>query len=158
MLPGNREKQSINDGRQRLKDRCSLLEQNLHTSGKFYVQYRITFQLQCSSIFTGWKYLCRIFSLSSRNLFCESLLSRNYTFCGRSKIIFSWEINSSNTAALHAHCPFHRVRNRFQPQTSLWNYEKTMLIKIVAIFRNLLISSFDATIRVKRAFHPALAL
>ena len=32
-----------------------------------------------------------------------------------------------------------------------------MLIKIVAMFRNLLISSFDATIRVKRAFHPALA-
>ena len=32
-----------------------------------------------------------------------------------------------------------------------------MLSKIVAMFRNLLISSFDATIRVKRAFHPALA-
>ena len=32
-----------------------------------------------------------------------------------------------------------------------------MLIKIVAMFRNLIISSFDATIRVKRAFHPALA-
>ena len=32
-----------------------------------------------------------------------------------------------------------------------------MLIKIVAMFRNLLISSFDATIRVKRAFHPAPA-
>ena len=44
------------------------------------------------------------------------------------------------------------VRNRFQPQTSLWNYEKAMLIKIVALFRNLLISTFDATIRVKRAF------
>ena len=29
-----------------------------------------------------------------------------------------------------------------------------MLIKIVAMFRNLLISSFDATIRVKRAFQP----
>ena len=39
----------------------------------------------------------------------------------------------------------------------MWNYEKTMLIKIVAMFRNLLISSFDATIRVKRAFHPAPA-
>ena len=60
--------------------------------------------------------------------------------------------------ALHARCTFRRVRNRFQPQTSqLWNYEKTMLIKIVAMFRNLLISSFDATIRVKRAFHPAPA-
>ena len=32
-----------------------------------------------------------------------------------------------------------------------------MLIKIVAMFRNLIISSFDATIRVKIAFHPALA-
>ena len=31
-----------------------------------------------------------------------------------------------------------------------------MLIKIVAMFRNLLISSFDATTR-KRAFHPAPA-
>ena len=59
--------------------------------------------------------------------------------------------------ALHARCTFRRLRNRFQPQTSLWNYEKTMLIKIVALFRNLLISSFGASIRVKRAFHPALA-
>ena len=31
------------------------------------------------------------------------------------------------------------------------------ITKIVAMFRNLLISSFDATIRVKRAFRPALA-
>ena len=46
------------------------LEQNLHTSGKFCVQCRIKFQLQCSSIFTGWKYLYRIFSLSSRDRFC----------------------------------------------------------------------------------------
>ena len=58
---------------------------------------------------------------------------------------------------LHAHCTFPRVRNILQPQTNLWNYENTMLIKIVAMFRNLIISSFDATIRVKRAFHPALA-
>ena len=57
----------------------------------------------------------------------------------------------------HDRCTFRRVRNRFQPQTSLWKYENTMLIKIVAMFRNLLISSFDATIRVKRAFHRALA-
>ena len=70
---------------------------------------------------------------------------------------FPWEINSSNTTALQAHCTFRRVRNRFQPQTSVWKYENTMLIKIVAMFRNLFISSFDATIRVKRAFHPALA-
>ena len=51
--------------------------------------------------------------------------------------------------------PEGRLRGRLQ--TSLANYEKTMLIKIVAMFRNLLISSFDATIRVRRAFHPALA-
>ena len=50
--------------------------------------YGITLQLQCSSIFTGWKYLYRIFSLSSRNLFCERLHWGNYTFCGRGKIIF----------------------------------------------------------------------
>ena len=31
------------------------------------------------------------------------------------------------------------------------------ITKIAAMFRNLLISSFEATIRVKRAFHPALA-
>ena len=61
-------------------------------------------------------------------------------------------------SALYARCTFRRVRNRFQPQTSqLWNSEKTMLIKIAAMFRNLLISSFDATIRVKRAFLPAPA-
>ena len=66
----------------------SLLEQNLHTPGKFCVQCQIKFQLQCSSIFTGWKYLCRIFSLSSRNLFCERLHWRNWTLCGRGKIIF----------------------------------------------------------------------
>ena len=42
-----------------------------------------------------------------------------------------------------------------QPQTSLWNYEKTMLIKKNPM--PLLISSFDATIRVKRVFHPAPA-
>ena len=63
-----------------------------------------------------------------------------------------WEINSSNTTALHACCTFRRVRNRLQPQTSLWNYEKAMLIKIVAMFRKLLIYSFDATIRVKMTF------
>ena len=38
----------------------SLLEQNLHTSGKFCVQCRIKFQLQSSSIFIGWKYLGKI--------------------------------------------------------------------------------------------------
>ena len=36
-----------------------------------------------------------------------------------------------------------RVRNRFQLQTRQWNYEKAMLIKIAAMFRNLLFSSFD---------------
>ena len=51
---------------------------------------------------------------------------------------FPWEINSSNTTALHARCTFRRVRNRFQPQTSLWKYENTMLIKIVAMFRTFL--------------------
>ena len=60
--------------------------------------------------------------------------------------------NTSNTTGLHTHCTFLCVQNRFQPQTSLWNYEKAILIKIFALFRNLLISSFDATIRVKRAF------
>ena len=65
---------------------------------------------------------------------------------------FKWEINSLNTPALHTHCTFRHVRNRFQPQTRLWNYEQAMLIKIDAAFRNLLMCSFDATIRVKRAF------
>ena len=32
-----------------------------------------------------------------------------------------------------------------------------MLIKIVALLRNLLISSFDASIGVNRAFHPGFA-
>ena len=96
-LPSNSKKQSMNWrqtkgrllGSNRLEDRLAsgLLEQNLHTSGKFCVQCRIKFQLRCSSIFTGWKYLCRIFSLSYRNLFCERLHWRNYMFCGRSKII-----------------------------------------------------------------------
>ena len=92
MLPGNKEKQvwMTSDkgrllGNNRLEDRRSLSEQNLHTSGIFYL---ITFQLQCSSIFTGWKYLCRIFSLSSRNLFWERLHWRTNTSCGRGKIIF----------------------------------------------------------------------
>ena len=53
---------------------------------------------------------------------------------------------------LYVRCTFRCVRNRFQPQTSLWNYEKAMLIKIVAMFRNLSISSSDATTQVKRAF------
>ena len=39
------------------------LEQNLHTSKKLC---RIKFQLQSTSTFTGWEYLCRIFSFSSR--------------------------------------------------------------------------------------------
>ena len=43
----------------------------------------------------------------------------------------------------------------FQPQTSPWNYENTMLIK--KNLMRLLISSFDAIIRVRRAFHPAPA-
>ena len=49
---------------------------------------------------------------------------------------------------------------RFQTRNfrNFWsNGKRPMLIKIVAMFRNLLISSFDATIRVKRAFHPAPA-
>ena len=99
-------------------------------------------------------YLSRIFSFSSRNLFCERLHWRNYTFCGRGKIIFRG--NRTRQRFTHvAH--FVATEIDFQPQTSLWNLEKTMLIKIVAMFRNLLISSFDATIRVKRAFHPAPA-
>ena len=63
-----------------------------------------------------------------------------------------------DSAARRARCSFARARNRLQPQTNLWNYENTMLIKIIAMFRNLLISSFDTTIPVKRAFHPAVAL
>ena len=50
------------------------LEQNLHTSGKFCFQCWIKFQLQFSSVFTGWKYLCRIFFLFSRNIFCEDCI------------------------------------------------------------------------------------
>ena len=129
----------------------------MHISGKFYVLYRITFQLQCSSIFIGWKCLCRIFSLTSRIIFLrKNALKKSFVLWPRYNN-FPWEINSSNTTALHTCCTFRRVRNRIQPQTSLWNYEKTMLIKIVAMFRNLLISSFDATIQVKGAFQPALA-
>ena len=93
----------------------------------------------------------------SRNLFFFKDRIEEFTRFVAAVNNFPWEINSSNTTALHARCTFRRVRNRFQPQTSLWKYENTMLIKIVAMFRNLLISSFDATIRVKRAFHPALA-
>ena len=66
-------KQSMNDFRQREGCRRSLLERNLQTSGTFYVEYRIKFQLQCSSIFIGWKCLCRIFSLSPRNFFGKRL-------------------------------------------------------------------------------------
>ena len=69
----------------------------------------------------------------------------------------AWIKYSSNTTALYARCTFRRVRNRVQPQASLWIYEKSLLIKIIVMFRNLLISSFDPSIRVKRAFHPALA-
>ena len=82
--------------------RHSLLEQNLHRTGKFCVQCRIKFQLQCSSIFAGWKCLCRIFSLCSRNLFFERLHIRNYTFCGRGKIIFRGKY-------------IHRTRQRCMP-------------------------------------------
>ena len=129
----------------------------MHTSGTFCVQCRLKFQLQCLSIFTGWKYLCRIFSLFPEIFFFFKDRIEEITRFVAAVNNFPWEINSSNTTALHARCTFRRVRNRFQPQTSLWKYENTMLIKIVAMFRNLLISSFDATIRVKRAFHPALA-
>ena len=121
----------------------------------------IKFQLQVSSIFTGWKYLCRIFFLSSRKFFffvkdCIEEITRfvaavKYKFSVGNKFI------EHDRAARRARCTFPRVRNRFQPQTNLWNYENTMPIKIVAMFRNLFISSFDATIPVKRAFHPALA-
>ena len=129
----------------------------MHTSGTFCVQCRLKFQLQCLSIFTGWKYLCRIFSLFPEIFFFFKDRIEEITRFVAAVNNFPWEINSSNTTALHARCTFRRVRNRFQSQTSLWKYENTMLIKIVAMFRNLLISSFDATIRVKRAFHPALA-
>ena len=109
-----------------------------------------------TAIFTGWKYLCRIFSLFPEIFFFKDRIEEITRFVAAVNN-FPWEINSSNTTALHARCTFRRVTNKFQPQTSLWKYEKTMLIKIVAMFRNLFISSFDATIRVKRAFHPSLA-
>ena len=96
------------------------------------------------------------------NLFCERLHFKKIHVLFVAAVNFPWEINSLNMTctALRACCTFCRVRKRFQLQTSVWNYEKAMLIKIpvVAMFRNLLISSFDATIRVKGAFISKLEL
>ena len=124
------------------------LEQNLHTLGKFRIWcHGIKFQLQCSS-------LQNLFPFFQKSFLWKIALEKLHGLWPRLNNF--WEINSWNTTVLTARCcTFRRVRNvrnRFQPQTSLWNYEKAMLIKIVALFRNLLISSFDATIRVKRAF------
>ena len=147
-------------GSNRLEDRLashcvrrSLMEQNLHTSGTFCVQCRLKFQLQYS---LDGNISAESFPFFQKSFFFKDRIEEITRFVAAVNN-FPWEINSSNTTALHARCTFRRVRNKFQPQTSLWKYEKTMLIKIVAMFRNLFISSFDATIRVKRAFHPSLA-
>ena len=86
------------------------LEQNLHTSGKFCFQCRIKFQLQFSLIFTRWKYLCRIFFLSSRNIFCEDCIEEITRFVAAVK---SFSVgNKFIEHALHARCTFRRVRQK----------------------------------------------
>ena len=105
----------------------------------------IKFQLQCSSIFTGYRtispesfpFLLDIFFLKE----CIKEITRFVAAVNN----FPWEINSSNTTALHARCTLRRDRNRL-----IDAHQKKNLMR-------LLISSFDATIRVKRAFHPAPA-
>ena len=72
--------------------------------------------------------------------FVKDCIEQNTCFVAA--VNFQWEINSLNMTALHVRCAFCCVRNRFQPQTRLWNHEQAMLIKIVVAFRSLLISSF----------------
>ena len=50
------------------------LEQNLHTSEKFCIQCQIKFQLQCSSIFTGWKYLTESFPFLPEIVFVKDCI------------------------------------------------------------------------------------
>ena len=73
----------------------------------------IKFQLQCSSIFTGHRnispesfpFLLEIFFVKE----CIKEITRFVAAVNN----FPWEINSSNTTALHARCTLRRVRNRF---------------------------------------------
>ena len=73
----------------------------------------IKFQLQCSSIFTGHRtispesfpFLLEIFFVKD----CIKEITRFVAAVNN----FPWEINSSNTTALHARCTLRRVRNRF---------------------------------------------
>ena len=112
----------------------------------------IKFQLQCLSIFTGYRtispesfpFLLEIFFVKD----CIKEITRFVAAVNN----FPWEINSSNTAALHARCTLRRVTNRFSTAKLRKHHahQKKNLMR-------LLISSFDATIRVKRAFHPAPA-
>ena len=81
------------------------------------------------------------FPFLSEIFFVNDCIEENTRFVAT--VNFPWEINPSNTTVLDAFCTFRYIRNRFQPQTSLWNYEKAMLCSE---------TSFDATVRVIRAF------
>ena len=89
------------------------LEQNLHTSKKICVHDQGKFQLQCSSIFTGH----RTTSPGSFPFLLEIFFVKEYikeiTRFVAAVNNFPWEINSSNTTALHARCTLRRDRNRF---------------------------------------------
>ena len=73
----------------------------------------IKFQLQCSSIFTGYRtispesfpFLLEIFFVKD----CIKEITRFVAAVNN----FPWEINSSNTTALHARCTLRLDRNRF---------------------------------------------
>ena len=101
MLPGNSEKQSMNDVRQR--EGCLAATgwktDWRHTASdavcwsKICIhRERLKFQLQCLSIFTGWKYLCRIFSLFPEIFFFKDRIEEITRFVAAVNN-FPWEIN-----------------------------------------------------------------
>ena len=110
----------------------------------------IKFQLQCSSIFTGYRTISsESFPFLLEIFFVKECIKEITRFVAAVKN-FPWEINSLNTTELHAHCTLRRVRNRFSTANLPVELRKHHAHQKKYLMR-LLISLFDATIRVKRA-------
>ena len=87
------------------------LEQNLRTSKKICVHDQISTAM---FINIHWiqNYLSRIFPFLLEIFFVKDCIKEITRFVAAVNN-FPWEINSSNTTALHARCTLRRVRNRF---------------------------------------------
>ena len=119
LLPSNSEKQSMNVWRS--------LEQNLHTSGKFAC--RIQFQLQCSSIFTGYRTISpESFPFLPEIFFVKDCIEKITCFVTWSKICIHQE---SLRAGSNFNCNVHQysLDTELPLQNLFPFFQKSFLVK-----------------------------